>query len=220
VYVEFLRSPDISGMHNGWVLEVSRSPAELAQCLQEEPDLVKCLDLLIRAKHSNKVENLTSKDPKWFVEPSLADPILSILEHNGVHMNDQVYKSRDLRCRHIIVSERYYRSVQNAIKRLPKRHKVKIKREAPLQVFRRDMMVVPKDPDPDLGLGEQDHIEMASSEDDIFSEQSSESDDVIRQLSLMDHPLYGESCRCQYTLQEYYFWLRCYCDRCMYENLL
>ena len=122
------------------VLEVSRSPEALVHSLKQQEELETCLELLIRAGHETKVTGLSAEVPKWFVEPSLVAPITKILEHNGVQIKDDkdtkdlkarpiILLLKDLKARHIIVSETYYPAVRRAIESVRKKEKMRMKRD-------------------------------------------------------------------------------------------
>ena len=115
------------------VLEVSRSPEALVHSLKQQEKLEKCVELLIGAGHETKVRGLSAEVPKWFVEPSLVAPITKILEHNGVQIKDDkdtiILLLKDLKARHIIVSETYYPAVREAIESVRKKEKMRMKRD-------------------------------------------------------------------------------------------
>ena len=159
MYCEFLHSRDLSCMMDEEnrvdeehrvhfrVLEVSRSPEALVHSLKQQEKLEKCVELLIGAGHETKVRGLSAEVPKWFVEPSLVAPITKILEHNGVQIKDDkdtkdlkddkvkddkdtiILLLKDLKARHIIVSETYYPAVRRAIESVRKKEKMRMKRD-------------------------------------------------------------------------------------------
>ena len=60
-----------------------KTATKLVECFCQVPDLVECCKLLVNAGHLKQV----LMGAKWFIEPSLVNPIVRILENNGVQMN-------------------------------------------------------------------------------------------------------------------------------------
>ena len=201
------------------LIEYSRSDAEFETCLATEPSLRACLDKLHRAGHSVFRE---ATDPKLYVEPDFVKPIIVKLTKEGVLLNGVRVLWQGLKCRHVIVSEAYYPVVQSAIANLRKKCKVRVKCEARIDLSNDDVsdetaasgsMHPQQHPVPIAPLclrgGEngfedkgQRHIESFEAAltgellDDIFREQESESDEVVKELSRLITSLdsLGEHC--------------------------
>ena len=201
------------------LIEYSRSDAEFETCLATEPSLRACLDKLHRAGHSVFRE---ATDPKLYVEPDFVKPIIVKLTKEGVLLNGVRVLWQGLKCRHVIVSEAYYPVVQSAIANLRKKCKVRVKCKARIDLTNDDVfdetaasgsMHPQQHPVPIAPLclrgGEngfedkgQRHIESSEAAltgellDDIFREQESESDEVVKELSQLITSLdsLGEHC--------------------------
>lgn len=89
-----------------------KTATKLVEGFCQEPDLVQCSTELVNAGHLKQV---LSVGAKWFIEPSLVNPILRILQQQGVQMIGSLNgrwlknqtKARDLRLGHIICSATY-----------------------------------------------------------------------------------------------------------------
>ena len=88
-----------------------KTATQLVDCVCQVPDLVECCKLLVNAGHLKQV----LMGAKWFIEPSLVNPIVRILENNGVQMNG-LFKGKwrtinkkdpELKWGEIICSEKY-----------------------------------------------------------------------------------------------------------------
>ena len=89
-----------------------KTATKLVECFCQVPDLVECSTLLVKSGHLKLV---LSVGAKWFIEPSLVNPILRILQKKGVQMTGRLNRNwlnnntraRDLRLGHIICSATY-----------------------------------------------------------------------------------------------------------------
>ena len=100
------------------VVEFSRSPQELVQCLAEEPSLRQCCNVLVESGHQSKVLHLSSREPKWYIAPCRIELIEAHLQSNGVLPN--------LRGRHAIIEKILWSALETAVQRLPRRHRIKM----------------------------------------------------------------------------------------------
>jgi len=88
--------------------------------------LLQCLDQLARAGHN---VFFAPDEPKLYVEPELVALTIRKLRWKGAILNGSRVLWHQLKARHVIASDTYYRAVKNAVDQLRKSLRVKVKGE-------------------------------------------------------------------------------------------
>jgi len=100
------------------VIEFTRSPHAFDSALEEDPILSHCSD---QVKHFLPSEGSSPNDAKVFIDRHLVPHTLRQLSNSGVLINGKRLYWNDLKCRHVVCSDRFWPIIMAAVSSLPGR---------------------------------------------------------------------------------------------------